>query len=151
MAAGTSETGPGGREAEVLNMVRAHVRRRYGPGDVMGGLADVAQELGVSRIAVRQAVRRMDILGEIAICRPRLRIVLGPGQVHPHDLPLVAAVGARIRAGRYHRGQALPTGLLGEEFGLTPAQVRRACTRLQADGLLGEDEAGPHGPAYYVT
>ncbi|MFE9566871.1 GntR family transcriptional regulator [Streptomyces sp. NPDC006487] len=143
--------GPGTRDTVVLGMVRAHVRRRYAPGEVLGPLSGIARDLLLQQNAVRRALRRLDTLGEIAICGPSTRVVLEPGQMHPHDLPLARAVRARILAGRYRSGQALATGLLGDEFALSPAHVRRACAHLLAEGLLRQDEAGPFGPAYYVT
>ncbi|MGP3690543.1 hypothetical protein ACTVZO_38610 [Streptomyces sp. IBSNAI002] len=142
--------GPGRREAEVLRLVREHVHASYVPGQLLEPVADIARHLGLPHNAVRQAIRTLDGLGELAICRPRIRIVLGPGQVHPRDAPLIDAVRARIRTGRYARGQALPTGLLGEEFALRPEHVDRACGHLLNDGALRKDAAGPYGPAYYV-
>ncbi|MCX4781788.1 hypothetical protein [Streptomyces sp. NBC_01264] len=146
-----TEAWMGGREAEVFQLVRAHVRTSYAPGELLGPVAAVARHLGLPHNAVRQAIRRLDTLGELAICRPRVRVVLGPGQVHPRDVPLVDTVRARIRAGSYSRGQALPTGLLGAEFALHPEHVHRACGHLLSEGLLRKDPAGPHGPAYYVV
>ncbi|MGR4878127.1 GntR family transcriptional regulator [Streptomyces sp. LARHCF249] len=147
----TPVTGRPRGEAAVFRRVRDHVRESYAPGDLLDPLAVIARHLGLPHNAVRQAVRQLDTLGEVAICRPQIRIVLSPGQMHPRDLPLVTAVRARIRAGCYRSGQALPTGLLGQEFGLRPEHVRRACTHLRAEGLLRRDPVGPHGPAHYVT
>ncbi|MCB5164586.1 hypothetical protein LG634_07025 [Streptomyces bambusae] len=136
--------------ATELDRVRAHLHQAYAPGDLLAPLNVIAALLGLPHNSVRRAVRQLDTLGELAICRPRTRIVLARDEVHPHDRDLVAVVGARIRAGRYRPGHALPTGLLGEEFSLRPEHVRRACAHMVAAGLLVQDDAGPYGPAYYV-
>lgn len=143
--------GAGCRRAAALREVRAYVRASYAPGDRLAPLVVVARQLGLPHNAVRQALRRLDTLGEVAICPPRICLVLGPGDVHPNDFPLLEAVAARIEADRYRSGQALPTGLLGDEFALPPEHVGRACAHLLAQGLVRRDAHGPYGPGYYVV
>ncbi|MFD8952477.1 hypothetical protein ACFV0B_26880 [Streptomyces xanthophaeus] len=103
------------------------------------------------RIAV--VLKTLDSEGEIAL-RPDsggMVVLDSPTQPHPDDLELQATVRDRVQSGHYRQGQAVPTGLLGDEFGRTAAQVRRAARQLIADGTLYEDPAGPYGPGLYVA
>ncbi|MCX4546878.1 hypothetical protein [Streptomyces sp. NBC_01565] len=112
----------------------------------------LALQIGIPALRIAVVLRALDSAGEIAL-RPdgKSMIVLdSPGQPHPDDLELQAAVRCRVRSGFYQAGQAVPTGLLGSEFGLTSEQVQRAARQLIADGTLYEDAAGPHGPGLYV-
>ncbi|WP_369776275.1 hypothetical protein [Streptomyces sp. R33] len=112
----------------------------------------LATQLGIPALRIAVVLKALDSEGEIAL-RPdgRGMVVLdSPRQPHPDDLELQARVRERVRSGHYTEGQAVPTGLLGHEFGRTTAQVRRAARQLIADGTLYEDVFGPYGPGLYV-
>ncbi|MFD6181373.1 hypothetical protein [Streptomyces goshikiensis] len=77
--------------------------------------------------------------------------MLGPNDLHPDDVAFDTAVRDRIASGHYRFGQALPSGLLGVEFGLESDQFDRAFRHLMRDALVRHDARGPFGPGYYVT
>lgn len=150
-----------GENTAVLLMVRTHISTHYRPGQrlpLVPGSHRTAAHALASRLGVREhyvstALRALNSLGEIEIstingCGP---LVLGPNELHRDDVALDAAVRHRLLTGHYRFGQALPTGLLGEEFTLRPEHVARALRRLVADGWLRHDLRGPYGHGYYVT
>ncbi|MEU9182934.1 hypothetical protein AB0C90_40390 [Streptomyces sp. NPDC048550] len=65
--------------------------------------------------------------------------VLGPYELHNNDIAPDATVRQRILSDYYRFGQALPTGLLSEEFLLTTEQVTRAVRRLVRNGWVRRD------------
>ncbi|MFI5670344.1 GntR family transcriptional regulator [Streptomyces sp. NPDC051704] len=99
---------------------------------------------------MHQALLRLDTLGEIVLHTGNGPVRLGRRDPHPRDRGLHGAVRDRIHAGHYRPGTALPTGLLGEEFGLLPHHVQRALRFLTAEKTLRFDENGAYGPGHYI-
>lgn len=131
-------------------IVRHHVTTAYPPGASLPNTKQLASVLGLPETHVLQALLRLDSAGEIALHTGSLPVRLRTREPHPRDRVLHGAVRDRIRAGHYQRGQALPTGLLGTEFGLLPHHVQRALRFLTAEGTLRYEERGPYGPGHYV-
>ncbi|MFE9968618.1 hypothetical protein [Streptomyces sp. NPDC005525] len=143
---------PDPTRAAALDLVRQHIASTLRPGDRLPSMTALCQSIGtLTETETRTALRTLNDLGEI-LHNPRIRSrVLAPGETHPHDTALVAAIRVRVRSGHYRAGQALPTGLLAAEFGLTPEQVTvRACRELVRDGLMHHSRRGPHGPGLYI-
>ncbi|MFF1343913.1 GntR family transcriptional regulator [Streptomyces sp. NPDC058290] len=137
-------------------LVRTHIAAHYPPGQKLplarGSHRRVARALAdrlhLTEQSVSTALRTLDSLGVIQMTGgPR---VLGPYELHDDDIALDATVRQRILSGYYRFGQALPTGLLGEEFLLTAEQVTRALRRLVRDDWVRRDPRGPYGPGYYI-
>lgn len=143
-----------------LMLVRDHIRKNYRPGQrlpiVKGAYCAAAKaialRLGLPLLHVATALKVLNSSGEIhlhaGIHGP---LVLGRDDVHPDDVAFDAAVRDRLASGHYRFGQALPTGLLGVEFGLESDQVDRALRHLVRDGLVRHDLRGPYGAGYYVA
>ncbi|MFJ2744778.1 GntR family transcriptional regulator [Streptomyces sp. NPDC087440] len=121
------------------------IRTRWQPGTVLPSDRELAVELGVPTHAVFRGRQHLETRGYLV-----RRKVLAPGALHPHDIALDAYVRDRISTGHYAPGSALPTGILGADFTLSPGEVRRACRRLVADGALHLAD-GPYGRGLYVT
>ncbi|MFD9575367.1 GntR family transcriptional regulator [Streptomyces sp. NPDC059982] len=145
--------------ASVLQLVRSHIRANYRPGARLPGVEGahrptakaLASALRLPEYSVVTALRALNAAGEIQAGHGAAARVLGPREMHGDDTAFVATVRQRISSSHYGDGQALPTGLLGDEFRLSPAQVRRALRSLVWDGWVKRDEQGPHGPGYYVV
>ncbi|WP_329317317.1 GntR family transcriptional regulator (plasmid) [Streptomyces sp. NBC_01278] len=143
-----------------LALVRDHISKNYRAGErlpvVKGAYCGAAKAmalcLGLPMLHVATALKALNSAGEIYLCAgihgPR---VLGRKDLHPDDAALDTAVRDRLSSGHYSFGQALPTGLLGAEFGQEPDQMARALRHLVRDGLVRHDTSGPYGPGYYVT
>ncbi|MFD0373665.1 hypothetical protein [Streptomyces sp. NPDC127112] len=131
-------------------IVHRHVTTTYPPGAPIPSTKQLAKVLGLPEKHVLQGLLRLDARGEIALHTGTLPVRLRPREPHPRDRALHGAVRDRISAGHYVPEQALPTGLLGAEFGLLPHHVQRALRFLTAEGTLRFDAHGPHGPGYYV-
>ncbi|MEU6313779.1 GntR family transcriptional regulator [Streptomyces sp. NPDC047014] len=131
-------------------IVHQHVTTMYPPGASLPSTKQLARALELPERHVHQGMLRLDSLGEIVLHTGSLPTRLRPREPHPRDRALHGAVRDRIHAGHYLPGQALPTGLLGEEFGLLPHHVQRALRFLAAEGTVRFDEQGAHGPAHYV-
>nr|WSW42306.1 GntR family transcriptional regulator [Streptomyces sp. NBC_01001]WSW63252.1 GntR family transcriptional regulator [Streptomyces sp. NBC_00998] len=131
-------------------IVHQHVTTTYPPGASLPGTKQLAMALGLPQKHVLQGLLRLDARGEIVLHTGTLPVRLRPREPHPRDRALHGAVRDRIRAGHYVPEQALPTGLLGAEFGLLPHHVQRALRFLTAEGTLRFDAHGPYGPGYYV-
>ncbi|WP_327740504.1 GntR family transcriptional regulator (plasmid) [Streptomyces nojiriensis] len=131
-------------------IVRHHITSTYPPGAALPSTKQLALALGLPQKHVLQGLLRLNSSGEIALHTGNRPIRLRTREPHPRDRALQGAVRDRIRAGRYQPGQALPTGLLGDEFGLRPHHVQRALRFLTAEGTLRYQERGAHGPGHYV-
>ncbi len=123
----------------------ARIRCEWKPGTWLPSDRRLARELGLTQRSVVTARRHLETRGLLTGRR-----VLAPDALHPDDIALDAYVRDRIHCGFYRPGSALPTGILGHDFRLTAAQVRRACRRLVADGLLHDLDA-PHGAGLYIA
>ncbi|MFE2852749.1 hypothetical protein ACFXJO_16665 [Streptomyces lavendulae] len=146
--------------AAALLLIRVHLRNNYRPGQRLppavgthlGTARALARRLKLPEQAVSTALRTLDAEGEIEMVvgnslGPR---ILGPGEMHSDDIALDATVRQRIRTGYYHFGQALPTGLLGDEFMLSSTKVARALRGVVWDDWVRQESQGPYGPGYYV-
>ncbi|MEW1632611.1 hypothetical protein AB0469_00870 [Streptomyces sp. NPDC093801] len=131
-------------------LVRRQISIAYPPGTSVPGTEELARVLRLPKAHVHRALRRLDTLGEISLHTGSLPVRLSPHEPHPRDRALHGAVRDRIRAGYYLPGQALATGLLGEEFRLRPHHVQRALRFLVAEKTLRFDEHGAYGPGHYV-
>ncbi|MFK0017168.1 GntR family transcriptional regulator [Streptomyces sp. NPDC091027] len=131
-------------------IVYQHITTAYPPGTSLPSTRQLALALALPQKHVHQGLLRLDSLGEIALHTGSLPVRLRTREPHPRDRALHGAVRDRIRANHYRPGQALPTGLLGEEFGLLPHHVQRALRFLTSEGTLRYDERGAHGPGHYV-
>ncbi|MEU3402881.1 GntR family transcriptional regulator [Streptomyces sp. NPDC006670] len=131
-------------------IVHQHITTAYPPGAALPSTKQLASALGLPEKHVHQGLLRLDSLGEIALHTGSLPVRLRKREPHPRDRALHGAVRDRIRTGRYLPGQALPTGLLGEEFGLLPHHVQRALRFLTSEGTLCYHERGAYGPGHYV-
>ncbi|MFD3553887.1 hypothetical protein ACFWWA_17550 [Streptomyces goshikiensis] len=148
------------QHAAALILVHDHIGRNYRPGQrlpvVKGACSAAAQamalRLGLPMLHVAAALKVLNSSGEIhlgaGIHGPR---VLGPHDLHPDDVAFDTAVRDHIASGHHHFGQALPSGLLGVEFGLESDQVDRAFRHLMRDALVRHNPRGHYGPGYYVT
>ncbi|WP_141753625.1 DUF6415 family natural product biosynthesis protein [Streptomyces agglomeratus] len=96
---------------------------------------------------LKAALVHLDGIGEVVWGMHQRGEVLAPGDVHPDDVDLLREVRARISAGIYHRGQAMPTSILAVAHGIQPKCIPRAFRHLVADGTLHHDEHGPTGRA----
>ncbi|MFG2483363.1 GntR family transcriptional regulator [Streptomyces virginiae] len=131
-------------------IVHQHVTRVYPRGSSLPSTKQLARSLNLPEKHVHQGLLRLDTLGEIVLHTGSLPKRLREREPHPRDRCLQGAVRDRVRSGHYRPGQALPTGLLGEEFGLLPHHVRRALRFLTTEQLLRHDKRGVHGSGYYV-
>ncbi|MDX2394108.1 hypothetical protein NJL88_29420 [Streptomyces sp. DK15] len=144
-------------EAAALAAVRLHISTHLPPGQQIGGSSTgtAAAELSsllrrpVSYVAA--ALRELSVMGIVAPKSSQVVVVLAPDQPHPQDQELQEAVRERISSGFYPEESALPTGLLGDEFGLRADLVARACRYLTRDGTLRYDPHGRYGSGFYVT
>ncbi|MFE1803788.1 hypothetical protein [Streptomyces sp. NPDC059533] len=127
-----------------------HVTTMHPPGAPLPSTKQLALALGLPEKHVHQGLLRLDSLGEIALHTGSVPVRLRTREPHPRDRGLQGAVRDRIRAGHYRPGTALPTGLLGEEFGLLPHHVQRALRFLTMEKSLRFEENGAYGPGYYV-
>ncbi|MGW7456261.1 GntR family transcriptional regulator [Streptomyces sp. NPDC054797] len=151
-AVGTAATRP--ESMRILDracvIVHQHITTAFPPGTSLPSIKQLALALGLPEKHVHQGLLRLDGLGEIALHTGGLPVRLRTREPHPRDRVLHGAVRDRIQAGHYLPGQALPTGLLGEEFGLLPHHVQRALRFLTSEGTLRYDEQGTYGPGHYV-
>ncbi|MET9958225.1 GntR family transcriptional regulator [Streptomyces sp. NPDC006326] len=131
-------------------IVHQHVITMYPPGTSLPPIKHLALLLRLPVKHVHLAILRLDTLGEIVLHTGGAPVRLGRCEPHPRDRGLHGAVRDRIRAGHYRPGTALPTGLLGEEFGLLPHHVQRALRFLTAEKTLRFDADGAYGPGHYV-
>ncbi|QEU82286.1 hypothetical protein CP968_32030 [Streptomyces subrutilus] len=140
----------------MAHAVRRHIATRCTPGTLIAGqigrartVADLASRLDAPTYWVHRALSALEREGAVATMPMAGVLVLGPGQPHPADADLQRTIRDRVAAGFYPAGSALPTGLLGDEFGLDAPQVARACRYLTHDDTLIHHH-GPHGPGFYV-
>ncbi|MFH8894406.1 hypothetical protein ACIPY6_38970 [Streptomyces sp. NPDC090054] len=144
-------------EAAALAAVRLHISTRLAPGQRIGGryisaADELAPLLGHHPVSyVATALEQLSVMGIVAPLSRRVVVVLDPDQPHPQDRKLQEAVRERIGSGFYPAKSALPTGLLGDEFGLRSDLVVRACQYLTRDGTLRHDPHGRYGSGFYVT
>ncbi|MFJ5546780.1 GntR family transcriptional regulator [Streptomyces sp. NPDC093225] len=131
-------------------IVHQHITTACPPGASIPSTKQLARALRLPEKHVHQGLLRLDSLGEIALHTGNRPVRLRTREPHPRDRALHGAVRDRIRTGHYRPGQALPTGLLGEEFGLLPHHVQRALRFLTAEGILRYEEQGAYGPGHYV-
>ena len=137
-------------------LVREFIATEMRAGATLPPVGKLAErlELPPGRAPVlKDALRFLDASGDIAFHstqRPRA-LVLDPMQLHPDDVDLAQEIEQGITSGRFQRGNALPSGLLGRKHGLEADQVRRACRLLIRRNLLAYLPDGPHGPGLYVT
>ncbi|MFJ9789326.1 hypothetical protein [Streptomyces globosus] len=131
-------------------IVHQHVTTVYPPGAPLPRTKHLALALRLPVKHVHQGLLRLDSLGEIVLHTGNVPVRLGTREPHPRDRGLHGAVRDRIRAGHYRPGTALPTGLLGEEFGLLPHHVQRALRFLTMEKTLRFEEDGAYGPGHYV-
>ncbi|CAM5322570.1 hypothetical protein SAVIM338S_00783 [Streptomyces avidinii] len=140
------------RHIAAMTLVRDHIGKNFRPGQHLPGGKAMAVQLGLPLLHVATVLKALNSSGELYVSTgvhgPR---VLMPDELHPDDIAFDAAVRGRIASEHYHFGQALPTGLLGVEFGLESDQVVRAFRHLVRDGLVHHDTTGPHGKGYYVA
>ncbi|MGW7052982.1 hypothetical protein [Streptomyces sp. NPDC054887] len=151
MRTDTVDRGMEQRLASAVWLVRKYIAQHCSPGGPLPSARVLAHDLSVPYTTLKAALVHLDGAGEIVWGMHQRGEVLAPGEVHPEDVYLVKEVRARVRAGVYHRGQAIPTSILAVAHGVQPKCIPRAFRHLVADGTLRHDEHGPHGPGYYVS
>ncbi|MEV7676435.1 GntR family transcriptional regulator [Streptomyces sp. NPDC088752] len=126
--------------------------RRYQFDKPLPTLSEISVALGVGERPLREALRILDLDGEIVFrARGRARTFrLRPEDSHPEDTVLLQTIRESIRTGRFLPGQPLPTGLLSARHRASSHQIQRVCRRLMRERLVLLDNDGPAGPGYYV-
>ncbi|OEJ21192.1 hypothetical protein BGM19_36460 [Streptomyces agglomeratus] len=151
MPTDTVDRGMERRLASAVWLVRQYIAQHCSPGGPLPSARSLAHHLSVPYRTLKAALVHLDGIGEVVWGMHQRGEVLAPGDVHPDDVDLLREVQARISAGIYHRGQAMPTSILAVAHGIQPKCIPRAFRHLVADGTLHHDEHGPHGPGYYVS
>jgi DNA-binding GntR family transcriptional regulator len=112
------------------------------PGQQLPGEAVTADEYGVSKGTVRQALQLLAAEQMIASVHGRGWFVGGPDHAHTRADDLADALRQEIVTGQLAVGAALPgENALAQERGVGRITIRRALALLEADGIV-EKRAG---------
>lgn len=119
---------PGRASTEVVDYVRAEVLNgRLAPGDRLPAERDLAQQMGVSRVTVRDAVRSLEAAGLVEV---RVGAHGGPFITHPPLDVLGESLGLHLRL------QGTTFMELAEvRLALEVCAVRLACSRASSDDI----------------
>jgi DNA-binding GntR family transcriptional regulator len=130
---------PSGRSLH--EQVAATITNQIGTGDLPPGgrlpaEAELAEEFGVARSTVREALRRLEESGTI-VRRQGRRYVAGPSEVPDVAYEVVADSLMRDISQRRRPGDRLPgESTLAADYGVSRPTVRKALELLDGEGLV---------------
>lgn len=124
---------------------------RYEPGVPLPSSRVLAADLGSTSEAVVEAMRVLDIAGDVAYFGRGLRrsYRLLPHEHHPDDDALLGGLRRAVIERAASRCLPLPMQVLAHKYAASPHQMRRACQRLVTEQLIAFADAGWAGPGYY--